>query len=35
MLLAMCNLYTYRMTAEDMRLLKSHYNLIGRDYLDV
>jgi hypothetical protein len=23
------------MTAEDMRLLKSHYNLIGREYLDV
>ena len=31
----MCNLYTYRMTAEDMRLLKAHYNLVGRDYLDV
>jgi putative SOS response-associated peptidase YedK len=31
----MCNLYTYRMTAEDMRLLKAHYNLMGRDYLDV
>jgi putative SOS response-associated peptidase YedK len=31
----MCNLYTYRMTAEDMRLLKSHYNLVGREYLDV
>jgi putative SOS response-associated peptidase YedK len=31
----MCNLYTYKMTAEDMRLLKDHYNLIGQDYLDV
>jgi putative SOS response-associated peptidase YedK len=31
----MCNLYTYRMTAEDMRLLKAHYNLVGREYLDV
>ncbi len=31
----MCDLYTYRMTAEDMRLLKAHYNLVGREYLDV
>jgi putative SOS response-associated peptidase YedK len=31
----MCNLYTYRMTADDMRLLKAHYNLVGREYLDV
>jgi hypothetical protein len=31
----MCNLYTYGMTAENMRLLKAHYNLIGREYLDV
>ena len=31
----MCNLYTYKMTAAEMRLLKDHYNLIGQDYLDV
>src|ERR1700755_871281 len=31
----MRNFYIYRMTAEDMRLLKAHYNLIGREYLDV
>lgn len=31
----MCNLYTYEMTAEDMRLLKEHYRLVGTDYLDI
>jgi putative SOS response-associated peptidase YedK len=31
----MCNLYTYKMTAEDMRLLKQHYSLVGLDYLEV
>jgi putative SOS response-associated peptidase YedK len=31
----MCNLYTYKMTAEDMRLLKGRYNLVGQDYLNV
>src|SRR4051812_38885418 len=31
----MCNLYEYEMTAEDMRLLKEHFHLIGTDYLDV
>jgi putative SOS response-associated peptidase YedK len=31
----MRNLYTYRMTADDMRRLKAHYNLVGRSYLEV
>jgi putative SOS response-associated peptidase YedK len=31
----MRNLYTYKMSAEDMRLLKAHYSLVGREYLDV
>ena len=31
----MCNLYTYKMTARDKRLLSEHYDLIGLDYLEV
>src|SRR5712671_4591017 len=31
----MCNLYTYKMSREEMRSLKVHFTLIGRRWADI
>jgi hypothetical protein len=30
----MCNLYTYKMSADEMRGLMSHYRLIGTTWIE-